>query len=213
MTLLYIQPIAYEAQRLPEIGERIVAAFPSLLESYVLRPNMIISEDEKKIILRRDKRNTPSLNIDATGLLEFLAFGEVPCLGITSFFCREEESRFWGKSSFNQRTAYLATAEPEFEERDTDVHVERVVIEALHELGHVFGLDHHEGLEVTASQKYCPMTTVHEAVAREGIITWGEYISLRDSTSFCDDCTEELTAERGEQKLREAHRRLFQRLF
>ncbi len=200
MTLLYIQPIAYAAQRLPEIGERIVAAFPSLLERYLLQPNMIISEDEKKIILRRDKRNLPSLNIDATNLLGFLALGKVPCLGITSFFCREEVNRYWGKSSFDQRTAYLATGEPEFEVPDTNIHVERVVIEGLHELGHIFGLDHHESLLVTSSGKYCPMTVVHEAVAREGTITWGEYISLRDPTSFCTECYEKMDEVQASQK-------------
>ena len=73
-----------------------------------------------------------------------------------------------------------------------EYHGKRLVIESLHELGHVFSLDDHEQVRKTDNGKYCPMTMAHENDAWIGIISWADYISYRDSNSFCAECHDDL---------------------
>lgn len=188
---LIIQPVGYHGSSLDEVGSRVVQALHPVLgdykihdtlQAYSLDPALIKNCDMKEFIVVKD-------------FLKFLSHLELPVLGITSLPCIESaaeigkrDGQYYGFGSISMRSAYVSTALPEFGEPDTDGHIEKLIIESLHEVGHVFNLGHHLDMVKTENGKLCPMTTGHHSRVK----TIEEYITSRDSSSFCGECYDRL---------------------
>lgn len=187
MAQLIIQPVCYEGKRLPELGDRILAVFNPLFDDYVIRSQLTLAHIPPDFLKKQ-------FGIEGEYFPVFLSWHGKPILGITKLEAFRKDGKWvYGYGSQPHKAAFVSTFKREFKLIDTDEHLERVVIESLHELGHVFGLGHHdESIQITKNNKYCPMTTAHASQARAKKITWAEFISARDSTAFCDECYERL---------------------
>ena len=185
MTKLKIQPVMYNSRRLNEVADKIVTVFNPIMNDYQI--NDRLDSLVLKLILSESVNNDISTELLCGHFLKLLSECGTPILGITSLTMG---SWSYGMGSPTYKSAYVSTARSEFGRLDSDIHVERVVIEALHELGHVFGLSHHEGPlpKKTSNGRYCPMDISHSESVLGEEICWAEYISLRDPNLFCENC-------------------------
>lgn len=189
LTTLILQPVEYSGNRLHEVGERIVTVFYPLLTDYKLNEGMSIADLGS--ILQYATRNSQKPYLRGQLLLDFLSNYEKPILGITTIPTVQENDLWcYGQGSSSRKTAYVSVSRREFNKVDWNTHIDRLTVEGLHELGHIFKLDHHLGpsATITSNKKRCPMDVSHGEEARNGTISWREYISSRDQNSFCKDC-------------------------
>ncbi len=188
--ILKIQPIEYKGSRLAEVGERVVGVFHLTFNDYVINKRLRAS-DLGDILQseRKDGLFAPGRWVEKGKFLTYLeAYGKFT-VGITSLGVVNDDNRLFGSGRRESRVACVSTADKAFGRVNSGIYLERVAIEALHELGHVFGLSHHDNeIRKTANGKYCPMTTVHSERVLAGEITWAQYISARDPNAFCDSC-------------------------
>ena len=190
MSKLNIQPVVYDGRRLNEVGDRVVSVFYPLFDDYKINDELGFLDLDS--IVLRDGESDPSQRARIVGpdFPRFLSNYGSPVLGVTSITSTRSKNDGWvyGIASKNYNAAYVSTARPEFDSAESNIHVERLIIEALHELGHVFALQHHESPKRTSNRKSCPMDTSHAEKARSGIISWGEYLSQRNPEAFCREC-------------------------
>ena len=188
MPILRIQPISYSGKRLPELGERVLRALYPRIDDFVIRPGI---QYEAAYQASGDKSDPPaSLPSVGPDFLDYLARYGRFVLGITSLPAIRNQYGDWlfGQARPSVQVAYVSSSRPPFKALDSDEHVERLSIEAIHEAGHIFGLnDHYRVDKKTRSGKRCPMTRAHASDARRGVITWEDYISSRDFV-FCPEC-------------------------
>lgn len=195
MDRLYIQPIEYSGKRLNELGKRVVSVYSSIFKDYeILEPlskenlkEIQTSKESLKEIMKESWINGEKFN-------SFLKKPGKYILGVTGLPVTRNKNKDWvyGKGWNLTSNAFVSTFRPEFNKIDSNIHLERVIIEALHELGHVFELDHHYKRTETKNSKLCPMDVSLGKNVRKNMITWEEYISSRDSFSFCEECSKKL---------------------
>ena len=180
MTVLKVQPIEYPSQRLEEIAERIVRVFAPIFTDYQINRSLSAVDLNSEVLEKNDELE----QLNGHHFLNFLSKYGTPILGLTSLCTVSLQRRLvlgQGRDG-DLKIAYVSANNPGFDKIDSDYHVERVIAVGLHELGHTRELLHHDEVpEYTINDKLCPMTTAHRGSV-------SEYLSARDSTSFCQGC-------------------------
>ncbi|GEM_PF-5330057 len=188
MSTLHIQPYVYNGKKLKELAERIVMVFHPILDDYLVKEE--VYDGDVDALLSRSLSPRAPPYVGHWQFLRYLASFGTPILGVT--ILHSDYLGAFGEGSSLTQSAYVSCARPEFDKVDSKIHMERLLIEGLHELGHVFDLDHHDDLTRTLNGKLCPMDTSLSREAHLRKITWGEYISSRDTDAFCKGCHEKL---------------------
>lgn len=190
MATFNIQPVEYLGKRLTELGDRISAGFYPLFTDYQINNQIRVSDLDPRILFG-SKDDPSGLWIHGHGLIRFLSgLGLEPIIGITSLnstnssrrrFERGEEDRIYGLADSNgTKVVYVSAPLPEFDVLDSDAHVEMISIVARHEMGHAFGLVHHDNI-LSKKRGLCLMN-------REGYEGLVEGKNIR----FCKDCKKKL---------------------
>ncbi len=199
---LEIKPVEYKGTRLREVGEGVVRTlYPRFDDFRILRPLKLTKVASRYMstypkgfppFFRTNKYTEYSIN-SREFLFFLLSYYREPLLGITSL----PSFDFNGYEMYGQallpsegRYSFVSTYPKEFGSVDSDDHIEKLTRMSIHEVGHSFGLQHHENNKPAATN-LCPMETGHNEYANESIITWEEYILAR-STRLCNDCRGQL---------------------
>ena len=202
---LRIKPVEYNGMRLDEVGEGVVRAFYPLIGGFhILRPLRISnapahyfseswhSTPYSAPFFRTEKYPPYHAGVDAERFLYFiLRYGE-PVLGITSLPVLDiRRDIMYGKAlSGAERSSFVSTYSKEFGPVDSDDHLGKLIRLSIHEVGHTFGLEHHDN-HVEIASNLCPMEDGHRDYALGGHITWSEFL-LASNTRLCDQCREQL---------------------
>lgn len=185
MSKLGIITIEYDGQRLEDIGAGVVSALEPLVSGF----DVIKRLDLRDLVLNfepvQELYKPPKLALKPLG--DILPYKNPTLLVSNLPLLSQMGSHMLGIANEESKLAYVSTYKPDFGELDSEEHVERVVVEALHELGHCFGLGHHEERVETHKGKLCLMTVAHDGDFIRGRITGADYISMRDKF-FCGRC-------------------------
>ncbi len=201
MTLLKILPIDYNGNRLNEIGDKIVSALNPLIDSYRIEKPITLVDllDNMNVLSSEIDLNQPyRIAIKSEDLLNFLSNYYTPILGVTPVPCiqtllgnlrnhnfivpLDSSTKFLileGYSSGDSKSCFVSTYDSRFGGHDSDSHIERLSILAIHEVLHVLGIrEHHKSEKMNSRGKLCPII--------DGSITNG---FLEDTDYFpCRDC-------------------------
>ncbi|MEK6858054.1 MAG: hypothetical protein AABX39_05700 [Nanoarchaeota archaeon] len=187
---LNIVPIEYDKRGLEEIVRIICNAFPDFFDGFHVEEN--ISRSAYKKTLQNAKGNLSYLlNLN---ILKLLNDFEKPALGITSCAVVKhcEGNKFlpvYGGAIKND-SCFVSMYCPELSV--IDGYSRRAGIVCIHELGHFFGLGHHEYCEeIPAKNSLCPMEIGHRVFRDKKEISLAHYFDAR-KTEFCEECKKKL---------------------
>jgi predicted Zn-dependent protease len=187
---LNIVPIEYDKRGLEEIVRIIHNAFPDFFDGVHVEENISRSA-YKKILQNPNGGLSYILN---SNLLKLLNEFEGPVLGITSCIVlkNREQNKFelvYG-GAIKKESCFVSMYCPELSVHEG--YSRRAGIVCVHELGHVFGLDHHENCkEIPAKDSLCPMEIGHRTFRDKKEISKAHYFDAR-KTKFCGECYEKL---------------------
>jgi len=199
MDKLQVVPINLERDGIEKIAENTVKAFPEIFNGFEVLPG----RDYRNMI--HPDQQTLWKGQDPDGMMIFLTLCDVDgyVLGVTGLPLANNsvlggKFYYYGHSSLfsDDNTALVSVYKPEMADATDPDFVRRASAVGIHEVGHIFGLEHHEGkMPVkTSSGKDCPMdrsTTVLLAdfASRVGFKGWEWYLDRRD-LRLCDPCYE-----------------------
>lgn len=188
---LNIVPIEYDKRGLDDIARIIHKAFPFFQKAILKKP---MPPPLYEIFLNRneDKDLDYFLSEDVITLLEAY---QKPVLGIISFVVVQEHKnadvpQFMYGGGIKKGACFVSNYLPELS--NCEEASRRVGIECIHELGHVYGLEHHiDCKEIPSKSSLCPMEINHRIFCQMKEISRAQYFDAR-KTEFCDECKEKL---------------------
>lgn len=188
--ILKITPVEYHGGGLQELGSRIVAAYtPSI---------RFVDIDMEKHFPGFKEKAEEGFAVNEDFLLRLLKGKMAYSLVVTSLpvkstwyisawpnfiRIRQEEVLNLEGAAGIYNAGYVTTGSSAFAQLDNESRFERLVKNALHEVGHMLGLDHHWKESLTPNAKLCPM--IGKAQATKNI----DYI-------LCDRCYKHLGIKR-----------------
>lgn len=195
--LLRVATINFSTQTAEAIAKNVINAFKGKYEWYqILEP--IKEEYAKKYLLHKEAEGYPADGyFKANGLMKFLHenyFSSVLCL--TNFIIIDDasEEMLYGRSEalnpfgYQVAKSFISTSFPELSSSNhQDIQVQRISINACHELGHLWGLDDHQTEKRYADNgRLCTMTTAHKTNEKD-MASRIKFIESRDM-GFCKEC-------------------------
>ncbi len=182
MAILKIQPVNYKGKRLNEVGDRIVDVFNPLIDDYEINNKLLLLKHPLDMLMDLTRGRVSNLflpiEINNNYFAEYLSHYGQPILGITSIPAKSiRHGWLYGFADITRKSTFVSTSRFEYD-LDSDSHIKRIIITSLHELGHVFGLEHHIGDVFTLNGRYCPMTVYNT--------------NFKDTSTFCTECSDRL---------------------
>lgn len=193
---LNIVPIEYDKRGLEQIIHVIHNALPVFFENFVIKKQVDFSTYKEALSYNYDKRLVYFLNKDLINLLNKF---EKPVIGITSHAVVKNKEHmddsYYSLGFGTARGISFVSTYPlslHSSPSNSENHLTRVGIECIHELGHVFGLEHHKNCrEIPAANSLCPMEIGHRIFIEQRKINTLQYVDAR-RTKFCSECYSEL---------------------
>lgn len=189
---LNIVPIEYNKRGLEEIVRIIHHAFPDFFDKFIVRKHVDFLIYKDLMSYDADKKLIYFLNSNLINLLDDF---EKPVIGITPYVAvRTPENINKSLGTFGAASTkgicFVSAHAPSLS--NCEEAPRRMGIECIHELGHVYGLNHHEYCkEIPAKDSLCPMEIGHRTFRDKKKISLAHYFEAR-RTEFCDECREKL---------------------
>ena len=189
---LNIVPIEYDKRGLEEIVRIIHDAFPDFFDKFILKNPPDKSVYETFLNEISDNKSLYFLNKDLINLLDIY---EKPVIGITSYLSVrniDTHAKYQGTigASSERGSCFVSIHSPPL--CNCDGASRRIGIKCIHELGHMFGLEHHTNCkEIPERNSICPMEIGHRIFREQKKISLADYFDAR-MTEFCDECYKHL---------------------
>lgn len=178
-------------ERFAPIGDAVIQVFNPLLTEYKLKSLKLTKEQRDKFYIRYDYL----LDTDLLFLLEETKQKEENSLLCITNLCPLIPNELFKMRIAacypKTKVAFVTTKTRVTNPYINKNYLEALTIESLHEVGHFFGLNHHDKKLVYGDEKLCPMTTISQEAIKKSFLEYGEYMKLRGKI-FCKKCQKKL---------------------
>lgn len=190
-------------ERFASVGDKIIQVFSPLITEYELRPLKLTKEKRKKFGVFYCFNWNNIFEVDLLSCLEEVKLKkENSLLCITNWITRISNLGTTNKKDFfktriaacfiESKVAYVTTNTIATSLKLNKNYLEALTIESIHEIGHFFGLNHHDKNLVYGDEKLCPMCTAHYSPPKGSLESHFEFNNRR-GTVFCESCKKKLS--------------------
>ena len=195
MVKLLIRPFEWGGTRLSEIGDHLTRVFPDIDDYEVARESPL----PLSCFFPDSFQDAPERNhrlIAGTFFLDYLRslsshwLYNALDLGITNLpVITPEDGQIDGLAYLCGTVALVSANRAYFDEVDSETYIRSVVGTAVHEIGHIYGLEHHYSGSLRTKDNFLCSMDISYLKDRKNRGTKPPYLSSRSGDYFCQNCT------------------------